>query len=146
MLFAVNCTRNFEYNSWINFLIWYQLQNAIHISTQENLTIFNHFYSLHVLHQSNKYNHVKLPQSNFMFSCVVSNLCPIESVLTAYWKNAKLAKLTRLKSVCPSLIFHCNFSIGKRIENIFSFALYGKMRVGIKGQILFEIQILQYLP
>ena len=34
MLFAGNCTRNFEYNSWINFLICYQLQNAIHISKQ----------------------------------------------------------------------------------------------------------------
>ena len=41
--------------------------NTIPISTQQNLTIFIHFFACFAL--ANKYNHAKLRISNFMFSC-----------------------------------------------------------------------------
>ena len=58
-------------------------------------------------------------ENQISYVLMFSSLCPTESVLTAYWKNAKLAKLTKMKSVCPSPIFNCNFSIWKWMENTF---------------------------
>ena len=58
-------------------------------------------------------------QNQISYVFMYSNICPIESVLTAYWKNVKLAKVTRRKSVSPSPIFCCNFSIWRWTENIF---------------------------
>ena len=78
LLFAVICTRNCEYHSWVYFLKFPKPQNAIHISTQENLTVLS--ISLHVLPQASKDNHAKCQTSNFMFSCTSSNLCPLESI------------------------------------------------------------------
>ena len=80
---------------WIAFLGLFcefpKPRNTIPISTQQNLTIFIHFFACSAL--ANKYNHAKLRTSNFMFFMYSSNLCPVESVLQN-GKNAKFAKLT----------------------------------------------------
>ena len=146
MLFAVICTRNCEYHSWVYFLKFPKPQNAIHISTQENLTVLS--ISLHVLPQASKDNHAKCQTSNFMFSCTSSNLGPLESVLCK-WEKCQVCEIYLLKPVLPSPICSLLQLLNlKVIENIFCLPMpfVVKSGLGCKGQILFEIQILQILP
>ena len=89
LLFAGICTRNCEYHSWVYFVNSYKPWNAIHMSTQDNLTIFIHFSAC-----STSVKQI-LIVLNFkhQISCTVVTFALL-NLSSAIGKNAKFAKPT----------------------------------------------------
>ena len=110
LLFAIICTKNCEYHSWVYFVNFLQtLECHSYLYTRQS----NHFYPflcMFILSKTNL-NHAKLRTSNSMFSCTVVTFVVL-NLSSASGKNAKFARFYQHKSVFTSPVC-CNFSICK---------------------------------